>query len=115
MAAARHLHRRASHISAALFVGSNYCTRLEEKSIGKSFFAVMIGYLANYGIPRSGEVIRCGVLKSSDDVPFSEAFGTVVVERNIDTLCLLLVFLLVLLIEFSELKSLWLQYIWDPQ
>ena len=82
--------------------------------LGNRFYAVMIGYLANYGLPRSGEVIRCGILKSSDDVPFSEAFGTVVVERIIDTLCLGLVFLLVLLLEFSQLKSLWTQYIWDP-
>ncbi len=82
--------------------------------LGNRFYAVMIGYLANYGFPRSGEFVRCGVLKSSDDVPFSEAFGTVVVERIIDTLCLALVFLLVLLFEFSQLASLWTKYIWDP-
>jgi uncharacterized protein (TIRG00374 family) len=74
----------------------------------------MIGYLANYGLPRSGEFVRGGLLLESDGVPFSEAFGTIVVERIVDTLCLLLVFLLVLLFQFSQLQTLWVQYIWDP-
>lgn len=82
--------------------------------LGSRFYAVMIGYLANYGIPRSGEVIRCGVLKTSDDIPFGEAFGTVVVERIIDMLCLLLVFVIVIVVEFSQLEALWLEKIWNP-
>lgn len=82
--------------------------------LGNRFYAVMIGYLANYGIPRSGEVIRCGMLKNSDDVPFAEAFGTVVVERLIDTLCLLLVFVIVILTQFSQLSKLFADYIGNP-
>lgn len=82
--------------------------------LGSRFYAVMIGYLANYGIPRSGEVIRCGVLKTSDNIPFGEAFGTVVVERIIDMLCLLLVFVIVIVVEFSQLEALWLEKIWNP-
>ncbi len=82
--------------------------------LGNRFYAVMIGYLANYGLPRSGEFVRGGLLLESDGVPFSEAFGTIVVERIVDTLCLLLVFLLVLLFQFSQLQTLWVQYIWDP-
>lgn len=82
--------------------------------LGSRFYAVMIGYLANYGIPRSGEVIRCGVLKTSDEIPFGEAFGTVVVERIIDMLCLLLVFVIVIIAEFSQLESLWSERIWNP-
>ncbi len=82
--------------------------------LGSRFYAVMMAYLANYGLPRSGEVIRCGMLKSSDDVPFGEAFGTVVVERIIDMLCLLLVFLIVLVTQFSEIGELFTEYIADP-
>ncbi len=82
--------------------------------LGNRFYAVMIGYLANYAFPRLGEVTRCGVLKTSDDVPFSESFGTVVVERIVDLLCLGLVFVVVLLFQFAELQSLWLEYIWNP-
>jgi uncharacterized protein (TIRG00374 family) len=82
--------------------------------LGNRFYAVMIGYLANYGLPRSGEVIRGGLLLESDEVPFSEAFGTIVVERIVDMFCLIIVFLLVLLFEFSQLHTLWVQYIWGP-
>ncbi|MCX6310203.1 MAG: lysylphosphatidylglycerol synthase transmembrane domain-containing protein [Bacteroidetes bacterium] len=86
----------------------------KKAGLGNRFYAVMIGYLANYGLPRSGEIIRSGLLLESDSVPFSEAFGTVVVERIVDFLCLVIVFLLVLLFEFSQLQTLWIQYIWDP-
>ncbi|MEO5643536.1 MAG: lysylphosphatidylglycerol synthase transmembrane domain-containing protein [Bacteroidia bacterium] len=82
--------------------------------LGNRFYAVMVGYLANYGLPRSGEVLRSGLLKKTDDVPFSEAFGTVVVERIVDSLCLLTVFLFVLILQFSQLQKLWLEYIWNP-
>jgi uncharacterized protein (TIRG00374 family) len=65
-------------------------------------------------LPRSGEFVRGGLLLESDSVPFSEAFGTIVVERIVDTICLLLVFICVLIFQFTQLKSLWVQYIWNP-
>ena len=37
-----------------------------------TFFAVMIMYLSNTAIPRSGEIARCGVLKKYEGVPFSK-------------------------------------------
>lgn len=86
----------------------------QRAKLGNRFYAVMIGYLANYAFPRLGEVTRCGVLKTSDDVPFAESFGTVVVERIVDLLCLALIFVIVLLVEFAELQTLWLKYLWEP-
>src|ERR1043165_8987596 len=38
---------------------------------------VFIGYFANYGIPRSGEVVRCTLAARYDKVPFDVGFGTV--------------------------------------
>jgi len=70
-----------------------------------TFFAVMIGYMANYAIPRLGEVSRCGVLTRYEKVPFSESFGTVVVERIVDVLCFFVVVFIVLLIQFDMLYS----------
>lgn len=86
----------------------------QKAKLGNRFYAVMIGYLANYAFPRLGEVTRCTVLKTNEDVPFSESFGTVVVERIVDMLCLGLIFIIVLLVQFSQLSSLWLEYIWNP-
>lgn len=81
---------------------------------GSLFFSVMIGYLANYALPRLGEVMRCGVLAREEKVPFQESFGTVIVERIIDMLCLLLVFLLTIIFEFRQLKALLDKYIFTP-
>lgn len=49
-----------------------------------SFFAVMIGYLANSVIPRLGEITRCGIMNRKERVPVPYAIGTVITERLID-------------------------------
>lgn len=103
-----------AHLSRAIRWQQLLAPLGHKAGLGNRFYAVMIGYLANYGIPRSGEVIRCGLLKNSDDVPFAEAFGTVVVERLIDTLCLLLVFVIVILTQFTQLSTLFADYIGNP-
>jgi uncharacterized protein (TIRG00374 family) len=103
-----------SHMSRAIRWQQLLIPLGKRAGLGNRFYAVMVGYLANYGLPRSGEVIRSGLLKNTDNVPFSEAFGTVVVERIVDSLCLLTVFLFVLILQFSQLQKLWLEYIWNP-
>ena len=45
---------------------------------------VIVGYFANYGIPRMGEISRCTLASKYDKVPFEVAFGTVITERIID-------------------------------
>lgn len=70
-----------------------------------TFAAVMIGYMANYAVPRLGEVSRCGVLSRYEKIPFATLVGTVVVERGIDLLMMLLCFLLMLLFSFSKVYS----------
>lgn len=54
-----------------------------------SFMAVMIAYLANLGIPRSGEVLRAASISTYEQVPFDKGFGTIISERIAD-LCMLL-------------------------
>ena len=56
-----------------------------------SFMAVMVAYLANFGIPRSGEVLRGVTISSYEKVPFEKAFGTIISERIADFIMLLLV------------------------
>ena len=46
--------------------------------------AVFIAYFANYGIPRSGEVLRAAVATNYENVPFEKSFGTIVGERIAD-------------------------------
>lgn len=76
--------------------------------------AVMVGYFANYGLPRMGEITRCTLVTRYDKVPFEVAFGTVITERIIDTLLLLMIFVLTLFAQFSELSDLAAKYIFIP-
>ena len=61
--------------------------------------AVMTMYVMNSVFPRLGEASRCGILKKYDNVPFSQLVGTVVAERVVDLLCM--VVLLVLGVLFN--------------
>ena len=74
--------------------------------LSNTFFAVMVGYLANFALPRLGEVSRCGVLTKYEKIPFTESFGTVIAERAIDMLCLILIFLGTLVFQFQQLWGL---------
>ncbi len=56
-----------------------------------SFFAVMVCYLANLAFPRLGEVLRCTFLQQYEKVPFQKTLGTVVTERAIDAILLIIV------------------------
>ncbi|MBX9853317.1 MAG: flippase-like domain-containing protein [Cytophagaceae bacterium] len=75
-------------------------------SLKNTFYAVMVAYLANIFLPRMGEVARCGILKKTDNIPVETSFGTVVSERIIDFLCLLILIGVSLIIEFEKINDL---------
>ena len=53
--------------------------------------SVYVAYAANLVLPRVGEVSRCVILERHEHVPFAHALGTLVMERMIDTLMVLLI------------------------
>ncbi len=71
-----------------------------------SIMAVFITYLANYGIPRSGEVLRAAVLTNYEGVPFQKSFGTIIAERMADLVILLSIVAITLLIQFDFIFNL---------
>lgn len=73
-------------------------------SFTNNFLAVNISYLMNLTIPRSGEVSRALVLKRYNDIPFDKAFGTIIAERIIDMVLLILFVLMALALEFKALS-----------
>ncbi len=79
--------------------------RLLIESIGhhttktNAFFAVLIGYLANQAVPRLGEILKCTFLARYEKVPADKLIGTIILERIIDALCLLIVFGITLMIQ----------------
>jgi hypothetical protein len=66
-----------------------------------TYHALMIGYLSNFALPRLGEVTRCVTLGRREKIPVDSLFGTVIIERVIDLLMLLLI-MLVLLLSWVE-------------
>lgn len=71
--------------------------------LANSFMAVMGGYLANLGVPRSGEVLRGATISTYEDIPFEKAFGTIVSERIADLIMLLIILVFGLLIQTDNL------------
>nr|PZN50099.1 MAG: hypothetical protein DIU61_15775 [Bacteroidota bacterium] len=72
-------------------------------SLASSFLSLMVGYLVNLVIPRGGEVSRCYNLYKLERTPVDVAFGTVVVERAVDLICLCLLILLAFALEWDKL------------
>lgn len=77
-----------------------YKTRLST-----TFFAVMIGYLANTAVPRMGEFMRCGVLSKKEKIPFNSLFGTVISERLFDLLMLFVIIVLVVVFQINHVGA----------
>lgn len=67
--------------------------------------AVFLSYAASLIIPRIGEFTRCGVLRRYDKVSFPKALGTVVTERAIDSLLVMLITLLVFLFQIRVFSN----------
>ncbi len=102
-----------SHITRALrwnlLINSlNYKTKLST-----TFFAVMIGYMANTAVPRMGEFARCGVLSKKEKIPFNVLFGTVISERLFDMIVLIIIIFLVVFFQIDTLSD-FLNQIFEP-
>jgi uncharacterized protein (TIRG00374 family) len=76
-----------------------------------TFYAVMVGYMANTAFPRLGEVTRCGVLAKKKGIPFNALFGTVISERVFDMIVLLLIMIAVILFQLNMLSEFVNKYI----
>ena len=77
-----------------------------------SISSVSVGYFTNLFIPRAGEITRCTSLNRVDKIPVDKLFGTILVERVIDLVFLISLFLLTLILKldlilrfFTELGS----------
>jgi uncharacterized protein (TIRG00374 family) len=69
------------------------------------FLSLMVGYIVNLVIPRGGELSRCYNLYKLDKTPVEISFGTVVVERIVDVLCLLSLIIISFVVEYDKLMG----------
>ena len=79
-----------------------------------TFYALMFGYLANLALPRLGEVSRSVALNRAEKIPLDVIIGTVIAERAIDLLSLLLCIVLMLILEFERIYSFLMVNLVDP-
>lgn len=68
-----------------------------------AFFTLMIGYFANLGFPRIGEIMRPAAFAGYEKMPVEKVLGTIVTERITDVLALLVIMVLAFTLEFDKL------------
>ena len=71
-----------------------------------SVFTIFTAYLINLFLPRAGEVVRATGISKYEAIPFEKAFGTIVAERIIDVIMLLIIMLGAFFYQFDLLKGL---------
>jgi len=86
----------------------------QQTTTAAAFWAMMNGYLVNLGVPRLGEVTRCASLNRLSAVPVATSGGTVVLERVIDLLTLLIVLVLTFFSTQGQLRIFFEQDIVQP-
>ncbi len=83
-------------------------------SLKNSFHALMTGYLANLALPRIGEITRCVALGKKEKIPVDQLIGTVVIERTIDFLSLLLIMILLIVTSSDKITLFLTDNIFSP-
>lgn len=92
-----------SHISRTLRWGLMIEPIGHKPRFANTFMAVMVGYLMNMALPRMGEISRCGVLARYEKISFTKLVGTVVAERLVDMISLLILLGIVIVSQFGQM------------
>jgi hypothetical protein len=69
------------------------------------FLSILVGYFANLGLPRMGEVVRGGLLARYESIPVEKVMGTIVADRLVDLCCLGLAVLAAFSLESGKIMS----------
>ena len=70
-----------------------------------SVLTVFSAYLINYTVPRAGDIARGTMISKYENIPFEKAIGTIVAERAVDVLCILIIILIGLIREFDKISN----------
>lgn len=76
-----------------------------------AFLSTVLGYFANLGLPRMGEVVRGASLSRYEGIPLEKVMGTIVVDRVIDVISILIVTSLAILLEYDTMLAFAEQYV----
>ncbi|MBI1221938.1 MAG: flippase-like domain-containing protein [Bacteroidetes bacterium] len=73
--------------------------------LSTSFHGVMVSYLVNFAIPRGGEITRAAMVSKAAKMPIGTVIGSVVAERVTDLLCMGLVILLAMGVQYDTIME----------
>ncbi|WP_375181613.1 lysylphosphatidylglycerol synthase transmembrane domain-containing protein [Chryseobacterium sp.] len=74
-------------------------------SDANAFWTISFGYLMNLTIPRSGELARSTALYGVEDVPVDKSFGTIILERVVDLICMIGFLGLTIIFKYDAILS----------
>ncbi|MET3035565.1 lysylphosphatidylglycerol synthase transmembrane domain-containing protein [Chryseobacterium sp. NRRL B-14859] len=74
-------------------------------SNSNALWSISFGYLMNLTIPRSGELARATALYGVEKVPVDKSFGTIILERVVDLVCMMGFLGLTLLFKYDAILS----------
>lgn len=70
-----------------------------------SFLAIILGYFANLGLPRLGEIVRAATMSRYEKITLDKVMGTVLLDRIIDVIIMFLITCLAFVFAFRELSD----------
>nr|WP_298924053.1 lysylphosphatidylglycerol synthase transmembrane domain-containing protein [uncultured Allomuricauda sp.] len=88
-----------SHVSRAIRWNYLLAPLGHKPRLINNVLIILISYFANTLVLRSGEFLRATALNTYENVPFEKGFGTIVTERIIDVIMLLLIIAAALLFQ----------------
>ncbi len=74
-----------------------------------ALWTIAFGYLMNLTIPRSGELARSTALYGVEKVPVDKSFGTIILERVVDLICMLGFLMLTLAFKYDAIMAFYKQ------
>ncbi len=83
-------------------------------SFMNTYHSLMVGYLSNYALPRLGEVTRCVTLGKREKIPVDSLIGTVIVERVVDVIMLLLILVILLISWMDKFGAFFTEQVYGP-
>ncbi|MDA3779496.1 MAG: lysylphosphatidylglycerol synthase transmembrane domain-containing protein, partial [Bacteroidales bacterium] len=78
------------------------------------FYSLLVGYMANFAFPRLGEVARCGSLSRAEKIPMDLLVGTVIIERAIDFLMLMVLMFVIIIAKIDFFGHFFNKYVFSP-
>ena len=79
-----------------------------------AFSALSISYMVSFVVPRLGDISRSLSVKKQDNIPFMQLLGTVIIERVVDIVSLIIVLLITIALQFHEIIEFVKENIFHP-